>query len=225
MKYQEKNYLITFISVAFALLLIAGCGKSWIKNTNGLPYQVEGEKTQDVRKDIFDPVKGKGFKDSKGKRRAAKTISDYKYSIAGPEVTKESKEGCSCTVTIKSIDIKLETSVKFPKWKNYKDASKECKAKWDEFMKNLKIHEEGHVKIYREGRKRTLDNLKKKWVGKSKTRTGENCKKACKAAWDQLDEEVKKDFETELKKIDDKAEKYDKDTKHGEKQGAKLEDC
>ena len=210
--------------IAFVLLALSGC-KSWIKNTTDDPYRVAGEKTQDVKKDIFDPDKGKGPKDSTGKRRAAQTKAEFRYSISGPEATKKDAEGCSCTVTIESIEIDLNMSVKFPKWGNYKDATDECKAKWDKFMKNLKTHEEGHVKINRDGKKTMLKNMKNNWLGKSKTKFAATCKKACEAAWDELDKEVKKDFDSELKKIDDEHEKYDKDTDYGKTQGAELESC
>jgi predicted secreted Zn-dependent protease len=220
------------VFLLLVLILITGCQdeeekekKPWIADTKDSPYEVEGDLTQQVRDDIFGEEEGKGPVDSGGKHRAARTDCEFKYKIGGPEAPIESKEGCECTVKIETIDVALEIKVIFPQWKQFDQASQDCKNKWNTFMTNLKTHEEGHVRICRDGKQTIERVLREKWIGKSATKSAATCEMACQAAFNELNDGVNADFSTELNKINEAQEKYDRDTNFGETQGAVLKDC
>lgn len=189
------------------------------------PYDVNGETTREVRKDIFDDKQGKGPKDDKGEHRAGRTKVSYEIGFGGPSDSTATDGKCSCTVTSKSVMERHTYEVILPKWTGYENASKDCKGKWDEFIKNLKKHEEKHVRIYDKGIKKALESAKKKWEGKSESKTAPTCKAACDAAFAALQASIQKDFETELGKTETEQEAYDTQTKHGETEGAVLKDC
>lgn len=189
------------------------------------PYEVNGETSQEVRRDIFDDKKGKGPKDEKGESRAGKTKVSYEIGFGGPNDSTATDGKCSCTVTAKSVMERHTYEVTLPKWIGYDNASKDCKAKWDEFIKNLRKHEEEHVRKYEKGITDALSATKKKWEGKSETKTAPSCKAACDAAFAALQASIQKDFETELGKTETEQEAYDTQTKHGETEGAVLKDC
>jgi len=194
---------------------------TWIKGVKDKPYDVVGKTTQDVSKDIFNPKKGKGF----GKKKhAARLICNVKYGISFHLSKHKTEGGCSCkATTISPIKIDMHPAVKFPKWKGYKSASHACQLKWDKFMKALKVHEQGHLKICRKESQRIFNKFKK-WE-KSSTKNGSDCKKACNTAMDAISMGFDNAFGKEMAKSDKKHDDYDKRTKHGKTQGAVLNGC
>jgi len=198
---------------------------TWIKGVADAPYEVEGKTTQDVSNDIFNPKQGKGF--GKGKKHAGELECILKYGASyHSQINKKTSEGCSCTATIKKpIEVTIEKlTVKFPKWKGYEKTTPACKKKWNNFMKALKVHEEGHLNICRQEKQRILKELNK-LKNPSTSKSAVNCKKACKKAVDTIYGELDKAFQNEMKKSGKKHDDYDKKTHHGKTQGAVLKGC
>ena len=108
-----------------------------------------------------------------------------------------------------NIQVTIQTSFTFPRWKNYADATPAMQSKWDQYLTNLKHHEQGHA-----------DN------GMDAANEIENMLSALPAMdrCDALRQEADSKAYGILSSYQQKDVNYDEETHHGETQGVVLGD-
>ena len=128
---------------------------------------------------------------------------------------------CDCTVAAADIHTSSEITVTFPNWVDY-DGGTQCeKDEWDRFIENAKVHEEGHVELCEQGRADIETRLQN---APSQTSPGATCQVACNAAVDRLEADMQHRFDEGFAQSEQEQDDYDRDTEHGQTQGAVL-DC
>ena len=185
-------------------------------------YPVHGKTTQDLLFDLKDNPTGP--KDSWGHRGAAMTLCRVGLDLQGEKKMTWSSEHCSCKAHIKRLQLKTEIEVTMPKWVERENASRDCKAKWQKFLKATRYHEEGHVKICRSGIEniqRRLDKMTDHVVRKE----GRECASVCDAAWNELKWEIERVYKFAFQQLQNRQIDYDEKTRHGQLQGGILETC
>lgn len=135
--------------------------------------------------------------------------------------TKINQQTCTCNCTLSSsVTVSVETEVVLPNWLNYESGTNCKKNKWDTFLQNLKVHEEGHITLC----VNELDVIKNAIDSPTMSAEGNTCQKACDNAAEKLYTEVDNRATAAVSEAGKKQDKYDNDTKHGKTQGAVL-DC
>jgi len=109
------------------------------------------------------------------------------------------------TTSIRATNIQVMTSItlSLPKWQGYESASTAEKAKWDKYITSLKEHENGHVRIGKEG----AATVKKAVEGAKATGMGADIKSSLKAATSNLTKEIDRRIKSasrEVQKLHDK---------------------
>jgi predicted secreted Zn-dependent protease len=105
------------------------------------------------------------------------------------------------------ISIRMEIIYRYPKWVPEKDAPAELIDKWNAYLKNLMIHEEGHRDL-------AVRALEKFGREVSTLPADRSCT--------ELDSLVRVLSRKYMKKLNAQAMAYDRETNHGVKQGAQL---
>ena len=182
----------------------------WPEGTNFNPYDVENS-----FEDVCDEMRAKGTNGF-----FSHTNCEYEPYICFENTPTPNRETCKCdcTVSVTSIDATPAISVKFPNWAKYNSATAAQKVKWDEFIRNLKTHEEGHIRICKEGKTTIETGID----SPSESASGANCEEACTKAKTALDGEINNRFNQAFQQISDEDDTYDTTTQHGKTQGATL---
>ena len=200
-----------------ALFIFLGCQTVPIKT-----YPVHGETTQALLFDLKDnPV---GPKDSWGHRGAAMTLCRVRLELKGEKQMKWNAQSCNCKALLQKIEVHKEVEVTMPKWVQESQASRDCKNKWERFLKATRYHEEGHVKICHSGVddiRRHLDKMSSATVEKR----GVDCTVICDAAWKDLKWKVEQVYKKHFNQLQQRQIDYDEQTRHGQTQGGILETC
>jgi predicted secreted Zn-dependent protease len=148
-------------------------------------------------KDIQCDLKQKCIKWSDGKKYDSitswKVKWDYGYDRA-PE-----------TCSVDSFRVTVAISFRFPKWARPGDAPQQLVDKWDSYMKNLVIHENGHRDMAVE-------------VATELSSAVADLPPALTCA--EIDREVQKLSRTYMMKLKEDEKEYDAATNHGHTQGA-----
>jgi predicted secreted Zn-dependent protease len=158
-------------------------------------YDVDGARVCDLEKQINK----NGTKWDDGRTYAAVTSWDVNYSY-------DVAEGSDGTYSVKSVKTKVDIVYHLPR-RNCPTSSPQMTLLWDNYLVNLKHHEYGHkdltVKIAGE-----LNEALASLQGFS--------------SHEELDREAKRRTDQKLHELKEVQVAYDKDTKHGETQGAIL---
>jgi predicted secreted Zn-dependent protease len=161
-------------------------------------YDVDGARVCDLEKQINT----NGTRWNDGRTYAAVTSWDVNYSY---DVADDKDGKCS----VKSVKTKVDIVYHLPR-RNCPTSTPQMTLIWDNYMVNLKHHEFGHkdltVKVAEELNE-TLASLQ----GFS--------------SHEELDREAKRRTGEKLRKLNEIQIAYDKETKHGETQGAVLSDA
>jgi predicted secreted Zn-dependent protease len=104
-----------------------------------------------------------------------------------------------------SFRVTLEIIFRYPKWRQTDDAPPQLKEKWDRYLKNLVIHENGHRDMVVKG-------------ATELTRAVAQLPPASSCA--ALDREVNALYSKYMEKLEQDQYEYDKSTNHGTTQGA-----
>ena len=132
-----------------------------------------------------------------GKRYFARA----EYSVSWRYQFSEDPSGCAIT----ELDVSVDTTYTYPLWEDRDKASAKLNGYWDYFLSRLEIHERGH--------------------GDLALATGVDAAKALKAltsqpTCDALKTAINAAAKGAMKKGDAKQRAYDRETNHGETQGA-----
>ncbi|MEK6969405.1 MAG: DUF922 domain-containing protein [Nanoarchaeota archaeon] len=180
-------------------------------------YFVSGNTLAEVYEDIFDPITGKGFKDSKtGKIHAAKTDCNVDYSFYYDFETYLRIDGgqkpCCCDMWVTKIESDYEAIATIPRWPG-------CDAKWDSFLEGVVKHEQGHVDLCQDYNRDLVEDL----TGtKTPPQCAINCDIAKFVALNYLVNLLDAKLDLITQKYAGLNEDYDQQTNHGETQGAVL---
>lgn len=159
-------------------------------------YQISGTTPKELRKqlDKYGPIEKETGK--KFDARTDWTIEwHYYYNESGSE----------CKIDTNRVDVTLTLAFTYPEWKYPADASSSLVDKWNTYMKNLVLHEEGHASIASEGAQTIYNTI----IAMPASATCAALEKATNAAAQEQIDEIKR-----LEK------QYDKETEHGRTQGA-----
>lgn len=159
-------------------------------------YQIAGTTPKELRKqlDKFGPVDKET-----GKKFDARTDWLIEWHYYYNESTNE------CKIDTNRVDVTLTLTFTYPEWKYPPDASSSVVDKWNTYMKNLIIHEEGHASIASEGAQTIYDTI----TAMPSATTCAALEKATNAAAQGKIDEIK-----------GQEKQYDKETEHGKTQGA-----
>ena len=160
-------------------------------------FPVEGTTVLDLQNFMLN--KGPGLET--GHKGVANCRMGYEWI---PHVS-SSKNLSQCRIDKLELLGKIECT--YPKWDPPAGATQETKNKWDDFMKKVRMHEQGHIDIDKKQLNNMFEELKKITP---------------KSTCEQLSDEVKKTGENIISRDNQENQAYDLETQHGEKQGAYL---
>jgi len=109
------------------------------------------------------------------------------------------------TCAIRSFRPIVEITFRYPKWKRTEDAPKSLREKWDRYIQNLIVHENGHRDMVVEA----ANDLAHAAVQLSPA-----------SSCDDLDRNVRSLFRKSMEKLKKDQREYDEITMHGTTQGA-----
>lgn len=161
-----------------------------IKNDN---YTISGNNVDDV----WDEIREHGPKNDEGDSYTGYT---YWYIHWNYEQSNTAK-GCKAT----DITVPVEVTFTMPHLKPTAETPNDVIVKWNTFMKNLQQHENGHKDIAIEAAQEIYDTLQTLPAATT-----------CRALGLLVDKKARTIIDT----YKQKEKKYDKDTNHGETQGA-----
>lgn len=153
--------------------------------------------------------------------------TDYTYTwtyCVGFETAVDEKScTCECTAKVKDAKVGLTVSQILPEWDPAAhNATQKQTAAWNNFITNLKKHEDKHKKIAEDGK---ADIEKEIDSPSSGTAGGKSCSEACgKININDLKAEVERRGNSGRDKVNTKQTEYDTQTNHGETEGSVL-DC
>ena len=113
----------------------------------------------------------------------------------------ETMQSCSAEAFQASVEI----TMRYPRWIRFDDVPQELMAKWEGYMTNLVLHEEGHRDMVMEA----VEDITR---AVAKLPTAPTCA--------ELDRLVKSLCHDRMAKLNDEAKEYDAATQHGAEQGA-----
>lgn len=159
-------------------------------------YQIEGTTPKELRKqlDKYGPIDKET-----NKKFDARTDWVIEWHYYYNESSNE------CKIDTNRVDVTLTLTFTYPEWKYPPDASSSLVDKWNTYMKNLTLHEEGHAAIASEGAQTIYDTI----IAMPSSTTCAALEKATNAAAQEKIDEIKQ-----------QQKQYDKDTEHGKSQGA-----
>ncbi len=166
-------------------------------------YPVEGSTCEEAANNLTEPYAGK-------------TECNLKVDYSGSFVEfrlAEKQEKC-CTASISNLINNTYATVLLPHWGG-------CDPCFDQFYTNLVAHEQGHVDYCNEAGK-TLENRVRNIPSKTKCVDISDATNPCDVAWQEIEAEFNTIFDEVSNDLDQKDDKYDTDTNHGETQGATL---
>jgi predicted secreted Zn-dependent protease len=159
-------------------------------------YQISGTTPKELRKqlDKYGPIEKET-----GKKFDARTDWTIEWHYYYNESSNE------CKIDTSRVDVTLKLTFTYPEWKYPPDASSSLVDKWNTYMKNLILHEEGHASIASEGAQVIYDTI----VAMPTSTTCAALEKATNATAQEQIDEIKR-----------QEKQYDKETEHGRTQGA-----
>jgi predicted secreted Zn-dependent protease len=126
--------------------------------------------------------------------QADSTVSwSYQYA--------QTPAGCA----LETAEVQVETTYTYPLWEDRKEGGARLNAYWDRFLNRLEVHEEGHGEIARAAGVEIAKSLQA-------MPAQENCP--------TLDKAIKETADAAMNESQKKQRAYDRDTNHGETQGA-----
>jgi predicted secreted Zn-dependent protease len=154
-------------------------------------YPVRGERIEELTTQV-DQVRG---------RWAAYSEWHTSWTFA----LRRAEDGTGCTILGGSTAVHV--SVTLPSWKKPIGVEPAVEARWEGFLRNLHVHEQGHVTIALQGAAAIDERLD---VGFSAA--------SCEAVREQADTAARRIFE----RYATETRRYDKETRHGLAQGTGL---
>lgn len=187
---------------AVALALAGGLGAGSATHAQSAPsglevrtereyYDVEGTTAEEVLASMRQ-----GARELEGDAAFAWTAADteYQYRYAADRA-----EG-RCRMS--QVDVLVRVTVTLPRW-TPRRASWALRNQWNDYLRALERHEDGHVRLARRGGERILRSLEGLRAP------------SCEA----LGERAKAEAERILGRIDEEQRRYDEETRHGQTQG------
>ncbi len=147
--------------------------------------------------DLLREMRRKGVTGDDGKKYEANTSWHVKWNYDHTRDT----ESCSA----ESFQVTIEIVFRYPKWTRISDAPQTLTDKWDNYMKRLIVHENGH-------RDMVLEAAAELSRAVSDMPPAQTCA--------QLDREMRILSRTRMIKLNDDERHYDEATNHGATQGA-----
>ncbi|HTG00589.1 MAG TPA: DUF922 domain-containing protein [Nitrospirota bacterium] len=151
----------------------------------------------DCEKDLCDCLKENGCPWKDGRRYHSLTSWDFKWNY------EKRKTANFCTTA--SFQPVVNISVRYPRWKKTGNPPAALEKKWEQFMKNLKTHENGHIALI-------VEAVSDVTIAVMKLPPQPNCM--------ALDQEIEKIKDSRIRQLNDDTWKYDLKTRHGVEQGA-----
>ncbi|GEM_PF-4273406 len=160
-------------------------------------YALEGLTTKELWREMVDPQDGRGPINNKtGERMAALTDLNCRWKADFARARNQWR--------IANVYLSIQHTIVFPE--ATRTLLAEDQQSWDKFTKALSLHELGHVEINRKHLQRFVI-LSHKITASSP---------------DELEQVAQSTFEGILGDLNEENERYDKETNHGETQGAVL---
>jgi len=156
-------------------------------------YEVTGCGEQEIRQQMTR--KGVSWSDGKTYDSVTSWHVEWGYEHA------ETQRSCSAEAFQASVEI----TMRYPKWIRSDDAPQELAAKWEGYMANLVLHEEGH-------RDMVIEAVEDITHAVAKLPAAPTC--------EELDRMVRSVCHERMAKLDDETKDYDCSTRHGAEQGA-----
>lgn len=196
---------------AFDTVFLGGFNEGfWVE------YPVDGNNCGEVFEDLFDKTTGKGFVDPKtGNRYAGVTTPDWEqFESDAKTITRKCPGGTKFVTKAKFFTVRfgLMTTVEIPKWTPPSGAQAEDVDAWNMFIDAVKVHEQGHVDIYKTGYANLINaiNAIPDQIG-----CGDSEAAAKNDAEAKLNDAAGKVLKAEVAKIKKAHDKYETDTNHG----------
>jgi len=182
-------------------MAIIESGQVLLKNTVLPPVITEKYEYYEVRgcceEEIHCDLKQKCITWKDGYKYDSLTSWDMKWDHGFDQVSE------TCTIT--SFKPIVEITYRYPKWKQTDDASRSLIEKWDQYLKNLIIHENGHRDLVVVA----ANDLSRAVAQLSPT-----------SSCTDLDRSIRTLFRKRMTKMNEDQRNYDETTKHGTAQGA-----
>ncbi len=158
-------------------------------------YEIEGATAEQLR----DQMNQFGRKDEYGNHWDAYTewFITWFYPYA------QNADGCSTG----EIEVEVEVNFEFPEWNIPANASRDLISQWDDFLRALQKHEDGHREIAIDAACEILQDI-------NSLPSYPSCLK--------LDEAVETTTEQILDLYREREKDYDRDTEHGKSQGVSF---
>ena len=206
-----KGFCTWLLAMTFAVTALAGEGGGVVATVNRdrpaqsmnsvLPPVInESYKYYEVsgccEKDLQCDLKEKCFRTQDGKKYDSVTNWKMKWNYG----RHQSSQMCTADSFVVTVDVVFN----FPKWVRNGEAPQQLVDKWNNYVKNLMMHEQGH-------RDRTVE------AADALTRAVSEMPPA--ATCDQLDREINSLIQARGCMLLKEQDKYDAETKHGATQG------
>ncbi len=156
-------------------------------------YDIKG----DSENDLQAQMKQKGISWGDGKKYGSITSWHVKWDYAYDRAPQ--------TCAPESFRITAEIVIRYPHWLQNDDAPHPLVAKWESYMKNLIVHEEGHRDL-------VVDAAKELSLAVAALPPTPTCA--------DLDRKIRSLCRTRMSRLNDEERKYDVTTEHGRTQGA-----
>lgn len=188
----------------------------WLHNANSVPYSLNSNYHGLCNEVTFGGL-GNGF--------FAQARCRFSYNLVSSFEPVPNLEACtcSCTANVSELTLNAAINIDFPDWTNYNLGTQCEKDHWDQFLQNLKIHEEGHASRDMDT-KNNIEPIMRSLTGQA---TAANCSLACDTAFNTLKTNLRNALVSGVNTLNQEQERYDNDTRHGVTQGAVLNcgDC
>lgn len=156
-------------------------------------YDIYGDEEHELREEMNE----KGHLDEDGEMYDAYTY----WNISWNYLYKQTANVCSA----ESIDVTVDVTIHLPRWENQSGGSASLKSKWEQYIDDLTLHEEGHRAFADEGGQKVYETLSQ--IGAYPT---------C----DELKNKVSEKGQAVIEEVRSKNKQYDDETSHGLTQGA-----
>jgi len=141
---MRYRHWIPLISVVILLYASSSCSsyelppvEKYIPNANIMYYDIRGSTAED----LVDQMNLIGPMGDHGRRVWAYAQSNFSWDYSPNE-----DENGNCRVENAQVGLKID--VKFPRWIPPNNASPELIGEWENFIRALAEHENGHVKLF-----------------------------------------------------------------------------
>ncbi len=155
---KDFKYLWSLILIAITVPSLATAQRPWDGIEDGAPegvsvrvheqfYDVQGDEPAAVADDLRRQAVS-----AWGKPALAATIGDIRWPY------RFARQGATCALS--NIGIRLNATVRMPRWRGWDEAAPIEQQAWDEFLRDLREHEMGHIRLYLGASRAILEEMR-----------------------------------------------------------------